>query len=126
MHSLLRTTLLVGTLALVSCAGSSKPGPLKSQPPRKQIQLAQEASWGGGPLLKKYIFPTGVYTASLENDKGYYYSAPKSITVKDFPLTYGGTGGIYWPKGGATPSKVFVKSLGQYILFKPKSPLVIK
>lgn len=100
--------------ALVAAAFSScgatrlNPGPIVTTPPAKSVTASSEFSVGDGILMKKFIYPAGVYTPVHEDSKAHYYAPPgEQIRVQDTGMNLGTQGGIYWEKGLNSPQKVY-------------------
>ena len=100
--------LLFG-VSLSSCAANKlNPGPIYTKPPAKSISASSDFSFGDGFLIKKFIYPAGVYQPIHEDSKAHYYAPPgEQIRVKDTGMNLGTQGGIYWEKGLEAPRKVY-------------------
>ena len=100
---------LLLAVGLSSCAANKlTPGPLFSKPPAKGLSAASEFSVGDGVLMKKFVYPAGIYQPIHEDSKAHYYAPPgEQIGVKDTGMSLGTQGGIYWEKGLPAPRKVY-------------------
>lgn len=101
-------SLLAG-ISLSSCAANKlNPGPIFTKPPAKTITASTEFSVGDGIIIKKFIYPAGVYQPVSEDSKAHYFAPPgEQIRVKDTGMNLGSQGGIYWEKGLESPRKVY-------------------
>lgn len=101
--------VITAGFALSSCGPAKlKPGPLVSKPPAKALKANQEFSVGDGIIIKKFIYPSGLYQPVHEDPKAFYYAPPgEQIKVSDTGMSYGSQGGIYWEKGMESPQKVY-------------------
>ena len=96
-------------IVLSSCgAAALHPMALTSKPPVKAVSVTQEFTVGDGFLMKKFIFPKGIYQPMHEDAKAFYYAPPgEQIKVYDSLMNYGSQGGIYWEKGLENPEKIY-------------------
>lgn len=100
---------LAAGILLSSCgAAALHPTALISKPPVKAVTVTQEFTVGDGFLMKKFIFPKGIYQPLHEDTKAFYYAPPgEQIKVYDSLMNYGSQGGIYWEKGLEKPEKIY-------------------
>ncbi|MFY7818851.1 MAG: hypothetical protein ACOVRB_10860 [Akkermansiaceae bacterium] len=121
---------ILAGISLSSCAANKlNPGPISSKPPATAIVASSEFSIGDGFIMKKFIYPAGVYQPVHEDSKAHYYAPPgEQIQVKDTGMSLGTQGGIYWEKGLITPRKVyFTGNFGIKLPWdKPDMPISIK
>jgi hypothetical protein len=130
-QSLIRCAGAVLVAAAFSSCGASRvnPGPIVTTPPAKSVSASSEFSIGDGIMMKKFIYPAGVYTPVHEDSKAHYYAPPgEQIRVKDTGMDLGTQGGIYWEKGLDSPKKVyFTGNFGIKAAWdKPGMPITIK
>src|SRR5687768_7858576 len=89
----LKLLSLAACFFVVSCG--SAPTPLVSKPPVKALRVTG-FTFGDGILLKKFTFPSAVYTATMEDEDAYYYSPPGGeVQVWDTGLKYTQGAGLY-------------------------------
>mgnify|MGYP007019748515 FL=1 len=100
---------IVAAIGMTSCAANKlSPGPMFSKPPAKGLSASSQFSVGDGFLMKKFIYPAGIYQPIHEDSKAYYYAPPgEQIGVMDTGMNLGTQGGIYWEKGQSSPRKVY-------------------
>lgn len=108
----MKTLIVSGVTLIVALvlAGCSSLRPVASKPPATVITLASplvcKQALGGNTIL-----PAGEYRVTLEDDKGYYYSAPAKL-IRNDTVGWQLDGGLYLPKGSATPTHYYV--VGQH------------
>lgn len=116
-------------IGLSSCAANKlNPGPIFTKPPAKSVSASSDFSVGDGIIMKKFIYPGGVYQPVYEDSKAHYYAPPgEQIRVKDTGMNLGTQGGIYWEKGMESPRKVyFTGNFGIKLPWdKPDMPITI-
>lgn len=125
MKSLFIAPTAAAALLSVSCGVSAdKRNPISSVPPAKTVTLAKGQTWGDGFWKKKITFPEGPYVARYEGKKGFFYECPDSLPVFDSGMRYGTQGGLYWAKGEAAPSKLYIDSpFGNGAILEPDEAL---
>lgn len=116
---------VLAALLLASCGVSAdKRNPIASAPPAKTVILAKGQTWGDGFWKKKIAFPEGAYVARYEGKKGFFYEYPDSLSVFDSGMRYGTQGGLYWPKGEAAPTNLYIDSpFGNGAILEPDEAL---
>ena len=107
MFRLRLTTLLLTGSALVLSACASRQSamrPISSEPPAS-IELKAPAIVSDQGATTK--FPPGKYKPAFEDERGYYYEAPKKVLVDDVAV-YAFDGGVYIVRGETAPSRWYV------------------
>jgi len=107
---ILKTCAAIAAGVVLSSCGAATlhPVAMSTKPPVKAVSVDQEFTVGDGFLMKKFIFPKGIYQPMHEDTKAFYYApAGEQIKVFDSGLKYGNQGGIYWEKGLEKPEKVY-------------------
>lgn len=107
--SFLKLIGLLIAMGAVSCSATKiEPGPLTSTPPAKGLSVVSDFSVGDGIIMKKFIYPAGIYRPIHEDYMAHYFAPPgEQIRVKDTGMNLGTQGGIYWEKGVPQPRKVY-------------------
>lgn len=67
--------------------------------------------FGDGIILKKFTFPSAVYTATMEDEDAYYYSPPGGeVPVSDTGIKYTQGAGLYMEKESTKPNGFYLRS----------------
>lgn len=110
-----RIFLLLGlSFWLVSCKSVSDIPTKEAKAPAgaqaQAIRITRAFQYGGKLVLKEYNLPAGRYALSHSDTKGDFYQAPSELKVRDFPLYYTIPGGVYWKRGEAKPTTIYIKA----------------
>lgn len=94
-HLLFAVGILVASL-LSSCAGEGNYHPVSpgEGPPVPRIVELRDA-----PSVSTYHFPAGLYALEAEDDRGYYYRAPRQVMKHAFAGAQPYDGGLFVRKG---------------------------
>jgi len=98
-------TVFVGALLLASCGGTrhfraTDAAQTTSTPPYLELRSGRSAS--------TLHFPAGTYVLNAEDDKGYYYRAPRRIRQHSFSGGLSYEGGIFVEKRDRTRLRGYV------------------
>jgi hypothetical protein len=99
---------------LVSCKSVGDIPTKESKAPSgaqaQAIRITRAFQYGGKLVMKEYNLPAGRYALSHSDTKGDFYQAPSELKVRDFPLYYTVPGGVYWKRGEAKPTTIYIKA----------------
>jgi len=78
---------------------------ISSTPPASAIELTAPALVTD--MGATTTFPVGKYRPKYEDEGGYYYEAPRKVTVDDVGV-YGFDGGVYVARGKTAPTRWYL------------------
>jgi hypothetical protein len=90
---------------------------VSSQPPVSAIELTAPAMVT--EMGATTTFPAGKYRPAYEDERGYYFEAPRKVLVDDV-ATYAFDGGVYVLRGQTAPTRWYVirpngrRSMGRF------------
>ncbi len=109
--------ILCIALGLSGCV-TTVPQPITTTPPATALRVAPGLSvptsvtlYTTAPLTVdfEYEMPAGTYKATYEDKEGYYFAAPAPLLMRHgWDRTTETQGGIYWSRGIAYPTHVYV------------------
>ncbi len=92
-------------VAMTSCAGD---GRYRLLPPGEGPAVPRSIVLNEEPSISTVHFPRGVYRLEAEDDRGYYYRAPRMLTKHAFAGLQPYNGGIYLKKSRAAKLRGYI------------------